>query len=88
MRYVKKNPWPGEPVIVAIPEATARSHIISPLTLPLVSQKIFHADQRCCNHWKFRIGQLRVYLKSGLIMTGAHLTAIDATMSVPHRRRE
>jgi hypothetical protein len=27
-------PWPGEPVIVAIPESTARSHIMSPLLLP------------------------------------------------------
>jgi hypothetical protein len=28
-----------------------------------------------------------VYLKSGPIITAAHLTAIDATMSVTHRRR-
>ena len=27
-------PWPGEPVIVAIPESTARSHIMSPQFLP------------------------------------------------------
>ena len=27
-------PWPGEPVIVAIPESTARSRIMSPQLLP------------------------------------------------------
>jgi hypothetical protein len=30
MPLCEKNPWPGEPVIVAIPEETARSRIISP----------------------------------------------------------
>jgi hypothetical protein len=34
MPLCEKNPWPGEPVIVAISEGTARSHIMSPLTLP------------------------------------------------------
>jgi hypothetical protein len=28
------NPWPGEPVIVAVPEETARSHVMSPLSVP------------------------------------------------------
>ena len=28
------KPWPGEPVIVAIPEGTARSHIMLPSLLP------------------------------------------------------
>jgi hypothetical protein len=30
----ENRPWPGEPVIVAIPEETARSHIVSPALLP------------------------------------------------------
>src|SRR5215470_8388058 len=34
MPLCEKNPWPGEPVIVAVPEETARSQIISPLALP------------------------------------------------------
>ena len=33
MPLCEKNPWPGEPVIVAIPEETARSLVISPLAL-------------------------------------------------------
>ena len=34
MPLCEKNPWPGEPVIVAIPAETARSRIVSPLALP------------------------------------------------------
>jgi S1-C subfamily serine protease len=34
MPLCEKPPWPGEPVIVAIPEATAPSHVMSPLLLP------------------------------------------------------
>jgi hypothetical protein len=30
----ENNPWPGEPVIVTIPEGTARSHIMLPALLP------------------------------------------------------
>jgi hypothetical protein len=35
------QPWPGEPVIVAIPEGTARSHIVSPAFFSLEVQKRF-----------------------------------------------
>lgn len=34
MSICKQAPWPGEDVIVAIPEGIARSHVISPLRLP------------------------------------------------------
>jgi hypothetical protein len=34
MPVCEKAPWVGEPVVVAIPEGTARSHIMSPLLLP------------------------------------------------------
>jgi hypothetical protein len=34
MPLCEKAPWVGEPVIVAIPEGTARSHIMSPRLLP------------------------------------------------------
>jgi hypothetical protein len=34
MPLCEKNPRPGQPVIVAVPEETARSHIISPVSLP------------------------------------------------------
>ena len=34
MPICKNPPWPGEPVIVAIPEGIARSHVISPALLP------------------------------------------------------
>jgi S1-C subfamily serine protease len=34
MPLCEKAPWVGEPVIVAIPEGTARSHIMSPWLLP------------------------------------------------------
>ena len=33
--------WPGEPVIVAVPEGTARSHIMSPQLLPPASRMRF-----------------------------------------------
>ncbi len=34
MPLCEKAPWPGERVIVAVPEGTARSHVMSPLLLP------------------------------------------------------
>jgi Trypsin-like peptidase domain len=34
MPLCENAPWPGEPVIVAIPEGTARSHIMLPALLP------------------------------------------------------
>jgi hypothetical protein len=33
MPLCENNPWPGEPIIVAIPEGTARSHVMSPALL-------------------------------------------------------
>jgi hypothetical protein len=41
MRLCENNPWPGEPVIVAAPEGTARSHIMLPALLPINVQKRF-----------------------------------------------
>jgi len=41
MPLCEKNPWPGEPVIVAIPEETARSHIMSPQLLPVKYRRKF-----------------------------------------------
>src|SRR6516225_9347577 len=41
MPLCEKNPWPGEPVIVAVPEETARSHVMSPLSLPFRVQRKF-----------------------------------------------
>jgi hypothetical protein len=34
MPLCENPPWVGEPVIVAVPEGTARSHIMSPLLIP------------------------------------------------------
>jgi len=34
MPLCEKAPWPGERVIVAVPEGTARSHVMSPQLLP------------------------------------------------------
>jgi hypothetical protein len=34
MPLCEKSPWPREPVIVAIPEETARSRIVSSVALP------------------------------------------------------
>jgi Trypsin-like peptidase domain len=34
MPLCENNPWAGEPIIVAIPEGTARSHIMLPALLP------------------------------------------------------
>jgi hypothetical protein len=34
MPLCEMHPWPGESVIVAVPEGTARSHIMSPQVLP------------------------------------------------------
>ena len=41
MPLCDNKPWPGEPVIVAIPEGTARSHIMLPSLLSAQFQKIF-----------------------------------------------
>jgi hypothetical protein len=41
MPLCDNKPWPGEPVIVAIPEGTARSHIMLPSLLPAKFQKRF-----------------------------------------------
>jgi len=41
MPLCDNKPWPGEPVIVAIPEGTARSHIMLPSLLPANVQKRF-----------------------------------------------
>ena len=38
---MKTQPWPGEPVIVAVPEGTARSHVMLPALLPTNVQKRF-----------------------------------------------
>ena len=41
MSLCDNQPWPGEPVIVAIPEGTARSHVMLPALLPVNVQKRF-----------------------------------------------
>jgi hypothetical protein len=41
MPLCENKPWTGEPVIVAIPEGTARSHIMLPSLLPSQFQKRF-----------------------------------------------
>src|SRR5215510_1898434 len=41
MPLCENRPWPGEPVIVAIPEGTARSHIMLPSLLPANVQRKF-----------------------------------------------
>ena len=41
MSLCENQPWPGEPVIVAIPEGTARSHVMLPALLPANVQKRF-----------------------------------------------
>jgi hypothetical protein len=41
MPLCEKSPWVGEPVIVAVPEGTARSRILSPLLLPQALQAKF-----------------------------------------------
>jgi Trypsin-like peptidase domain len=41
MPLCENDPWPGEPVIVATPEGTARSHIMLPALLPVQLQKRF-----------------------------------------------
>jgi hypothetical protein len=41
MPLCDNKPWPGEPVIVAIPEGTARSHIMLPSLLPANIPKRF-----------------------------------------------
>jgi len=41
MPLCENQPWPGEPVVVAIPEGTARSHVMLPALLPANVQKRF-----------------------------------------------
>jgi hypothetical protein len=54
MSLCDNQPWPGEPVIVAIPEGTARSHVMLPALLP-AKKEIFYGDPRCRDHRKFRV---------------------------------
>jgi hypothetical protein len=44
MPLCEKAPWVGEPVIVAVPEGTAHSHIMSPWLLPPLPNKVSHRD--------------------------------------------
>jgi hypothetical protein len=39
MPICQEGPWPGERVVVAIPEGTARSEVLSPLFLPAGTQQ-------------------------------------------------
>jgi Trypsin-like peptidase domain len=41
MPLCEKPSWPGEPVIVAIPEGTARSHVMSPGLIPFDMRRRF-----------------------------------------------
>ena len=41
MPLCENRPWPGEPVVVAVPEGTARSHVMLPALLPASVQKRF-----------------------------------------------
>jgi trypsin-like peptidase len=41
MPLCENHPWPAEPVIVAVPELTARSHVLSPAVLAPNIQKRF-----------------------------------------------
>jgi hypothetical protein len=41
MPLCQRPPWVGEPVIVAIPESTARSHVMSPMLLPPIYRRKF-----------------------------------------------
>jgi hypothetical protein len=41
MSLCDNKPWPGESVIVAIPEGTARSHIMLPSLLPVSTKRDF-----------------------------------------------
>ena len=41
MPLCERAPWVGQPVIVVVPEGTARSHIMSPNLLPLAYRKRF-----------------------------------------------
>jgi hypothetical protein len=41
MSLCENRPWPGQPVIVAVPEGTARSHVMLPALLPANLQKRF-----------------------------------------------
>ena len=41
MPLCENRPWPGEPVIVAVPEETAHSHVMLPSLLPPISKGDF-----------------------------------------------
>ena len=60
MPLCDNEPWPGEPVIVAIPEGAARSHIMLPSLLPAQYQKRFSTVIRdVATTGKFRVGRFR-----------------------------
>jgi hypothetical protein len=55
MSLCDNRPWPGEPVIVAVPEATARSHVVLPALLGRDIQNRFPYHAR----FEFGLGRLR-----------------------------
>ena len=60
MPLCEKLPWPGEPVIVAIPESTARSRILSPQVASLgCTSKVSHRDPRRCHHSQLGVRRVR-----------------------------
>ena len=56
MPVCQKSPWPGEPVIVAVPEGTcAIAYHVAAVASYCVPDAILHGDQRRCDHREFRI---------------------------------
>jgi hypothetical protein len=51
MPLCDNKPWPGEPVIVAIPEGSALSHYVALVASRPLPKGIFHGDPRCRDHW-------------------------------------
>ena len=57
MPLCDNKPWPGEPVIVAIPEETARSHVVTSdvATTGNSGSGVFDAGQKCL------LGIMKIY---------------------------
>ena len=60
MPICERAPYPGEAVVVAIPEGTARSRVLPRQAIPAdLRGRIRHRDRRCRHHRQFWLGSIR-----------------------------
>ena len=85
MPLCEKAPWPGERVVVAVPEGTARSHVMSPQLLPFnMRRRHPTVISDVGDHRKFRVGRVRCREQ----MPARHHEPENLRASEPRRSRK